>query len=91
STWWDDRFILGSVASSTTPRPIRVYVDSGDSGNSMDDVTNTEQLAAAYRTLGYVDGTTLRYVVEPGGTHTESAWARRLPGALEFMLGPRQR
>lgn len=91
STWWDDRFLLGSVAGSTTPRPIRVYVDSGDSGNSMDDVTNTEQLAAAYRTLGYVDGTTLRYVVEPGGTHTESAWARRLPGALEFMLGPRQR
>ena len=27
----------------------------------------------------------LRVVVEPGGTHSEGAWARRLPSALEFL------
>jgi len=29
----------------------------------------------------------LRVVVEPGGTHSEGAWANRLPRALEFLYG----
>jgi predicted alpha/beta superfamily hydrolase len=90
STWWDNRVILTYVMQTTATRPLRVYVDSGDSGPSNDDVTNTRDLAQAWRDLGYVDGQTLRYVVQPGGTHTESAWASRLPGALQFLLGPRR-
>lgn len=89
STWWDDRVLLTLVPQTGATRPVRVYIDSGDSGNSNDDVTNTAALAGAYRTLGYVDHSTLEYVVQPGGTHTESAWASRLPHALEFLLGPR--
>ena len=88
SVWWDNRVLLTIVATTGATRPIRVYVDSGDSGNSNDGVNDTRDLAAAYRTLGYVDGTTLKHVVQPGATHTESAWASRLPGALEFLLGP---
>ncbi len=88
SVWWDSRVLLTTVSQTTTPRPIRVYVDSGDSGTSNDGVSDTRELAAAYRTLGYVDGSTLKHVVQPGATHTESAWASRLPGALEFLLGP---
>ncbi len=88
SVWWDDRVLLDEVAQSSPPRPLRVYVDSGDSGPSNDGVTDTAALASAYRTLGYVDGVTLRSVVQAGATHTESAWASRLPGALEFLLGP---
>ncbi len=91
STWWNDRWILGEVLALTTPRAVRVYVDSGDSGSSMDGVTDTADLAAAYRTLGYVEGADLRYVVEPGGTHDEASWARRLPRALDFLLPPRER
>lgn len=87
SVWWDNRVLLGVVAQTGSTRPIRVYVDSGDSGNSNDGVNDTRDLAAAYRTLGYVDGTTLKHVIQPGATHTESAWASRLPGALEFLLG----
>lgn len=88
STWWNGRVLLSLVPQTGAVRPVRVYVDSGDSGASSDDVTNTAQLAAAYRALGYQDGVSLKYVVEPGGTHTESAWARRLPAALDFLLGP---
>ena len=88
SVWWDNRTLLGLIAGTTTPRPLRVYVDSGDSGPSNDGVTDTAALAAAYRSLGYVDATTLKYVVQPGATHTESAWASRLPAAFEFLLGP---
>lgn len=88
STWWDNRVLLTFVGQTGATRPLRVYVDSGDSGPSNDGVTDTRDLANAYRALGYVDGVNFTYVVQPGATHTESAWASRLPGALEALLGP---
>jgi predicted alpha/beta superfamily hydrolase len=91
STWWNDRVLLREVA--TTPmraaRPLRVYVDSGDGGAARDGVDDTRALAATYRSVGYVEGATLRYVVQPGALHNETYWAMRLPGALAFLLGPR--
>ncbi|MCA2977850.1 MAG: alpha/beta hydrolase [Myxococcaceae bacterium] len=90
STWWDGRWILGSVAGlrPTPDRPLKVYVDSGNAGASMDDVANTAQLAQAFRDRGYADEVTLKYVVQSGATHSERHWAERLPGALRFLLGP---
>jgi predicted alpha/beta superfamily hydrolase len=89
STWWDARWLIGDVAMTpSAPRPILVYVDSGDSGPSNDDVTDTSDLAAQYRTIGYADGSTLDYVVQAGGQHNEIYWAQRLPAALHFLLGP---
>jgi predicted alpha/beta superfamily hydrolase len=85
STWWDGRFIIGQVAASTA-KPGLVYVDSGDSGPSGDDWRNTADLVKTYRSLGFRDGSNLQYVLEPGGTHNEDAWARRLPAALRFLL-----
>ena len=32
-------------------------------------------------------GETLMFIEEQGGVHHESAWARRLPAALRFLLG----
>ena len=41
---------------------------------------------------GYREGHDLRYVEEEEGIHHESAWARRLPDALRFLLsGTEQR
>lgn len=85
STWWDNRFIIGAVKGSVA-KPSRVYVDSGDGGASGDDSMNTAVLAQTYRDIGFRDGTDLMYVLEPGGTHNEDAWARRLPAALRFLL-----
>ncbi|MGV3625897.1 MAG: alpha/beta hydrolase [Archangium sp.] len=87
SVWWDGRVLLSFVSQSPSTRPTRVYVDSGDSGPSNDGVTDTRELVSTYRALGYTDG--LKHVEQTGATHTESAWASRLPGALEFLLGPR--
>lgn len=91
STWWDDRMILGELTKSKPApgRPFRVYVDSGDAGQSMDGMADTVLLADAYRALGYTDGKDFRYVLEPGGVHNETAWARRLPAALSFLVGKR--
>jgi predicted alpha/beta superfamily hydrolase len=90
STWWNSTQILGQVATipQQPQRALKVYVDSGDSGPSNDDVTNTATLAQTYKTDGYVEGTTLHYVVQPGGQHNETYWAQRLPGGLAFLLGP---
>jgi predicted alpha/beta superfamily hydrolase len=91
STWWDNRVILGEVATipQKPAKPIRVYVDSGDAGTSGDGVTDTKELAAKYRAAGYTDDVTLRYVVQPGGQHNEIYWAQRFPAAMRFVLGPR--
>jgi predicted alpha/beta superfamily hydrolase len=89
STWWDNTWIIGEVGkTSASPRPLRVYVDSGDSGPSNDDVTNTANLAKAYQSTGYAQGTSLDYLVQAGGQHSEIYWAQRLPAALAFLLGP---
>jgi predicted alpha/beta superfamily hydrolase len=88
STWWDNDWLVTQVPltpATGTGRPLAVYVDSGDSGDSNDDVDLTRQLAQAYRDAGFVDEVTFKYLVQPGGTHTESAWASRLPGALQFL------
>ncbi|GIL08520.1 MAG: hypothetical protein BroJett033_0310 [Chloroflexota bacterium] len=38
------------------------------------------------RAKGYRDGYDLLYVEDEGAPHNESAWTRRLPGALRFLL-----
>lgn len=92
SSWWDGGVIVSEVASlATRPvRPLRVYIDSGDSGPSQDDVVNTRAHADAWRRLGYREGVDFRYLVAQGATHTEAAWAARLRPALEFLVGPRR-
>jgi predicted alpha/beta superfamily hydrolase len=35
---------------------------------------------------GYIPGQSLLYVEDEGAIHHESAWARRLPQALRFLL-----
>lgn len=92
STWWDERYILSAVArrAGQPPRPALVYVDSGDSGPSRDDVDNTRQLAQTYRMAGYRDGVDFLHVVQPGALHSEAYWASRLPAALRFLLQANQ-
>jgi hypothetical protein len=44
-------------------------------------------VAAILRAKGYGPAD-LAFAVDPGGAHNEAAWARRLPTALRFLLGP---
>jgi predicted alpha/beta superfamily hydrolase len=90
STWWDNNWIIGQVQQMwPTPRPLQVYLDSGDSGTSNDDVTQTAMLADAFRGLGYKDKTTLDYWVEAGDQHSEIYWQKRFPVAAAYLFGPR--
>lgn len=47
----------------------------------------TRDLGAALRAKGLGDDR-LRVVIEDGAKHNEAAWAKRLPGAFEFLFAP---
>jgi predicted alpha/beta superfamily hydrolase len=84
STWWDNTWVIGQVQNEAT-LPVRIYVDSGDAGDSQDDVTNTKHLADVLRGRG----ANLDYLVQHGGQHNERYWRQRFPGAAAFLLGAR--
>jgi hypothetical protein len=52
-------------------------------------MANTKLLADTYRSIGFADGTSFKYVLQMGASHNEIYWAQRLPGAFGFLLGPR--
>jgi predicted alpha/beta superfamily hydrolase len=72
----------------------RIWLDVGDSESEDGEpelarryVDGVEQMQALLLERGYDEGS-LRVLIEPGGVHRESAWARRLPDALRFLLAP---
>jgi enterochelin esterase-like enzyme len=73
--------------------PERVFLATGtaeagrrDKDQSM--VDDVRELAAILRRVGF-DDSRLKLVIDEGATHTESAWARRFPEALQFLFGNR--
>jgi len=80
SAWWDDRVILRRLRrSGLRPRP-RVWLDIGRREGART-VADTRALrdALIWQTSA------LRYFEDPGGQHSESDWARRLPQALTWL------
>jgi predicted alpha/beta superfamily hydrolase len=78
-------------ARRATRWPSRVYLGVGTSETSR--VEANEETVANVRTLEHLlrrrglAARRLLTVVEEGATHSEDAWARRLPRALEFLFG----
>ncbi|MGB8976646.1 MAG: hypothetical protein WCC32_03100, partial [Terriglobales bacterium] len=50
---------------------------------------DARELAETLRAAG-LDDQRLKVNIEEGAVHSESAWARRFPGALEFLYGEPQ-
>ncbi|HWQ14881.1 MAG TPA: glycogen debranching protein GlgX [Roseiflexaceae bacterium] len=82
--WFAGGAIFPLVQDAQPPKG-RIYLDIGTAERE-----RTVQSARHMRDLlvarGYRPGRWLRYVEEKGAAHTEAAWARRLPGALAFLL-----
>lgn len=88
SLTWSKFRILDIVADSELDGA-RVYIDAGGrEGRGM--TANARRLRDALLKTGFAEGRDLMYVEERYGIHKESAWARRLPDALRFLLGPAQ-
>jgi predicted alpha/beta superfamily hydrolase len=85
---------MGQLVRDTAPlvaRPMRVFIGFG--GKEADDpvindllVGLVRQVQANFAAAGY-DETRLRVVIDPDAHHTETAWAKRLPEALNFLYG----
>ncbi len=83
SAWWDDRVILRRLRrTGLRPRP-RVWLDIGRREGAR---TITD--ARALRDALIPQTSALKYFEDPAGRHSESDWARRLPGALEWLYAP---
>jgi predicted alpha/beta superfamily hydrolase len=77
-------------ARAATRWPARVYLGVGTAETQRSDwneetVANVRQLERTLRAAG-LGPRRLRVVVEQGGSHSEHAWAARLPGALDFLF-----
>src|SRR5215216_2596649 len=100
SLWFAHGAIFPYVQQANA-RPGRIHLDIGThEGNDTRVVTGafstytSRYLASAHRMRdllerkGYALGQDLQYQEEEEATHSEAAWARRLPGALRFLLAP---
>jgi predicted alpha/beta superfamily hydrolase len=78
SFWWNnedfDNIILPKY---TPPTDVTFYLDSGDSGSSQDDVTQTQTVRNHMLQLGYVYNQTLFYYLDHGASHSETYWGPR--------------
>lgn len=78
-------------ARSAMRWPARIYLGVGTAETSRIDwndetLANVRKLEAILRGRG-LGPRRLKVVVEAGATHSEGAWARRLPEALRFLFG----
>ena len=92
SLWASNRQIIRE-SRSVKRWPKKIYLGAGtaETGNPDRDrsvVDDVREFDAILRRSG-LDDDHLRLVIEEGGTHHESAWARRFPEALRFLFANR--
>jgi predicted alpha/beta superfamily hydrolase len=82
--WYEQGRIFDVVSAATAAG--RVYLDVG-MYEGAGTLRNARRLARVLTRRGWRrKNGLLRYVEDPRGRHSEADWARRLPGALEFLL-----
>ncbi len=90
SLWASNRQIIRQ-SRSVKRWPERIFLGTGTNEVGREDrnrsvVDDVQELAAIFRRSGLGENR-LRLKIEEGGTHHESAWARRFPEALRFLFG----
>jgi predicted alpha/beta superfamily hydrolase len=98
SIWFGQGAVVEFIREARTPRG-RIYLDVG-TNEGVGTLRDARRLGRLLVRKGFrrhrlakfpgsrraSERPTLKYVEQPGGRHTESDWAQRLPGALEFLL-----
>eukprot|EP00027_Filamoeba_sp_ATCC50430_P000952 CAMPEP_0168555228 /NCGR_PEP_ID=MMETSP0413-20121227/8214_1 /TAXON_ID=136452 /ORGANISM="Filamoeba nolandi, Strain NC-AS-23-1" /LENGTH=393 /DNA_ID=CAMNT_0008586047 /DNA_START=74 /DNA_END=1255 /DNA_ORIENTATION=+ len=78
SFWWNNEDFNNIILPKyDAPSDVTFYLDSGDSGNSNDDVTQTQTVRDHMLQLGYVANQTLFYYLDHGASHSETYWGAR--------------
>jgi len=90
--WFGQGAVLDVIQAARPPRG-RIYLDIGmqEGAGTLRDARHLGRLLvrtgfARHRGDRRQGRPRLRYVEDPGGRHNEGAWARRLEGALAFLL-----
>ncbi|HYD78241.1 MAG TPA: alpha/beta hydrolase-fold protein [Paucimonas sp.] len=83
SFWWNDRYMVKTVAASTAKAPVRIYLDAGTQNDGLADTTAMRDALIAD---GYVQGADLYYYVAQGASHNEASWAARLDRPLTYLF-----
>jgi predicted alpha/beta superfamily hydrolase len=84
SFWVANQAIFVDVAAQPTPEVSRIYLDAGAREDKGKVVEAIQRMVEHLTERGY-DSDRLMWRADPRGTHSESAWRRRLPAALRFM------
>ena len=88
SIWFGQGAVLDFIARTRAPRG-RIYADVGmqEGAGTLKDARRLGRLLVrkGFRRRPRA-ASQLRYLEDPQGRHQEAAWARRLDGALEFLL-----
>jgi len=90
SLWVSNRQIIAE-SHNVKRWPQRVYLATGTAESGREDlnrsmVDDVRELAGILHRAGLGENR-MKLVIEEGGTHHESAWARRFPEALSFLFG----
>lgn len=83
SFWWDGEEFTQTVEAHLGKKPARFYLDAGASN---DGAPQTARFRDALLADGHASGADLLHVYDPGGSHSEASWARRLPTPLAYLL-----
>jgi predicted alpha/beta superfamily hydrolase len=87
--WYGQAAVLDFIANARTPRG-RIYLDVGmqEGAGTLKDARRLGRLLVrkGFRRRPRA-ASSLRYIEDPQGRHHEAAWARRLEGALDFLVG----
>jgi enterochelin esterase-like enzyme len=87
SVWWDRRVVLQAVEKMNHSRRPRLWLDMGAAEGDTPGayLRDARLLKAMLVGKGWREGRSLAYHEDDGGTHSEAAWAARLPQALGFL------
>ena len=89
AAWWTPD--IWSFLDEHAVPPGRVYLDVGTDEIPPDPLVNEAYVDSFHRLRRWFrdsgDQTSLLAVKEFGAVHHEEAWARRLPSALDFLVG----
>ncbi len=94
TSFWITRNPDGSLEAinrlrSLPRRDVRLWLDSGTRsapGRGDDGMDDTRRARAALLEAGYVEGVDFQYYLDEGATHSEAAWAARLPLIFQFLF-----
>jgi predicted alpha/beta superfamily hydrolase len=83
--WFARRAIFARLATIEPPDG-RIYIDGGTAEGPML-LADVARLRDLLIDKGYRAGRDFRFVMDRDGRHDEESWGRRLPAALQFLLG----